>query len=160
MRSDAISANLLAPTSSPKTLCVIECAARGLPGGLAGRVSHLVYRQVLGMYGIDHGALPGFDQAQGVEPLDVRLAPSFVSLTNDPAAARQCLNPWAVTPLAQWVEQHPMKHVQSSGQPVGQLIVLFSPEGTFLTWLNVATPEQVEAVTGLGVDLVRAQGAA
>jgi hypothetical protein len=127
-------------------------------GGLAGKISQMLYRQVLSMYGIQPGTLPGFDTALPVEGLDVRLAASFASLTNDPSGARQCLNPWVVTPLAQWVEQHPMKNIQSAGQ-AGQLIVLFSPEGTSLTWLNAIAPEQIEAITCLGVDLVRAQGA-
>jgi len=128
-------------------------------GGLVGKISQILYRQVLNMYGINPGALPGFDTALPVEDLDLRLAPSFVSLTNDQSGAQQCLNPWVTTPLAEWVEQHPMKSIQSDGQ-AGQLIVLFSPEGTFLTWLNAIAPEQMETITRLGVDLVRAQGAA
>jgi hypothetical protein len=133
-------------------------AAQG-GGGLVGKVSQMLYRQVLSLYGFDPGALPGFDAALPVEGLDQRLAPSFVSLTNDQAAARQCLNPWMVVPLADWVEQHPMKSVQSSGE-AGQLIVLFSPEGTSVTWLNAVAPDQLETIARLGVDLVRAQGAA
>jgi len=128
-------------------------------GGLAGRISQMLYRQVLSMYGFDPGSLPGFDTALPVEGLDPRLAPSFVSLTNDQAGARQCLNPWVITPLAQWVEQHPMTSIQSAGE-AGQLIVLFSSEGTSVTWLNAVAPEQQETIARLGVDLVRAQGTA
>ena len=133
-------------------------AAQG-GAGLMGKVSQMLYRQVLSLYGFDPGALPGFDTALPVDGLDQRLAPSFVSLTNDQAGARRCLNPWAVVPLAQWAEQHPMKSVQSAGE-AGQLIVLFSPEGTSVTWLNAVEPDQLETIARLGVDLVRAQEAA
>ncbi len=133
-------------------------AAQG-GGGLAGMVSQMLYRQVLSMYGIDPGRLPGFDTAGPVEGLDSRLAPSFASLTNNQAEAWQCLNPWVIAPLAQWIEDHPMKTIQGAGE-AGQLIVLFSPEGLSATWLNAVAPEQQETITRLGVDLARAQGAA
>jgi len=133
-------------------------AAQG-GGGLAGKVSQMLYRQALSLYGFDPSALPGFDTARPVDGLDQRLAPSFVSMTNDQVAARQCLNPWMVMALAEWTEHHPMKSVQSAGE-AGQLIVMYSPEETSVTWLNAATPDDLETITRLGVDLVRAQEAA
>ncbi len=133
-------------------------AAQGR-GGLAGKVSQMLYRQVLSLYGLDPSTLPGFDTARSVDGLDQRLAPSFVSMTNDQVAARQCLNPWMVMALAEWVEHHLMSSVQSAGE-AGQLIVLYSPDATSVTWLNAVAPDQLETITRLGVDLVRAQEAA
>ncbi len=133
-------------------------AAQG-GGGLAGKVSQMLFRQVLSLYGFDPSALPGFDTARPVEGLDQRLAPSFVSMTNDQVAARQCMNAWMVMALAEWVEHHPMSSVQNA-EEAGQLIVLYSPEGTSVTWLNAMAPDELETITRLGVDLVRAQDVA
>ena len=143
-------------------LCLMQKpkGSKGLPGGgggLGGAFSHMLYQQVLTMYGFEPEDFPGLDAARAVESLDPRLESDFASITSDQAGAQQLLNPWAVMPLAQWVERYPLKTIQVAGQG-GQLVVLFSPRGTFLTCVN-AGPEQVEALTRLGVDLVRAQGA-
>lgn len=128
-------------------------------GGLGGALSHMLYQQILTLYGFGPEALPGLNAARPVEALDPRLESDFASITSDPAGAQPLLNPWAVMPLAQWVETYPLKTVQvSGGGQAGQLMVLFSPQGVYVACLNAAQ-DQVEALTRLGVDLVRAQGA-
>jgi hypothetical protein len=39
-----------------------------------------------------------------------------------------------------------------------QLVVLFSPQGVVAACLAAASPEHIDALTQLGVELVRAQG--
>ncbi len=50
-----------------------------------------------------------------------------------------------------------MKTIQSAGN-MSQLSILFSPLGVFLVTLGTLRPDQVDEITRLGVDLIRAQG--
>ena len=82
----------------------------------------------------------------------------FAAFTNLPADARQILNPWLQRPLADWGECHPMKQFQSQGD-MSQLVILFSPNGVYLSVLGILRPEQVEELAALGVEMVKTQGA-
>ncbi len=128
-------------------------------GGLLGAMSNLAYRAMLAVYGFGPDDTPGLDTAQPVASSDPQLDQYFMTLTNDPYAARQLLTPWAVAPLVQWAEQHPMPQVQvvRSDRPA-QLVVLFSPQGVYAACFAAASPDQIDALTRLGVELGHAQG--
>lgn len=122
-----------------------------------GVVSRFLYEQIVKIYGFSPEATPGLENAIPLEPADPRLEPYFSTLTSDPPSARQTLNPWVVLPLVQWAETHPIQVVQDSGE-YGQLVVLFSPQGTHLVCLGARSDEQVKELSSLGVELVKAQG--
>jgi hypothetical protein len=122
-------------------------------------MSNLAYRAMLAMYGFAPDDTPGLDTAQPAAPSDPQLDQYFMTLTNDPYTARQLLTPWGVSPLVQWAEQHPMAQVQvARPDRPAQLVVLFSPQGVYVACLAAASPEHIDALTQLGVELVRAQG--
>jgi hypothetical protein len=128
-------------------------------GGLLGAMSNLAYRAMLAMYGFGPDDTPGLDTAQPVASSDPQLDQYFMTLTNDPYTARQLLTPWVVSPLVQWAEQHPMAQVQvARPDRPAQLVVLFSPQGVYAACFAAASPEHIDALTRLGVELVRAQG--
>ena len=88
-----------------------------------------------------------------------RNLPYFATLTSEPYGARRRLRAGAIAPLEQWAERYPLGKVQRvrPGE-YGQLAVLFSPQGLYVSFPNAATPEQTETVAFLGATLVRAQG--
>ena len=124
---------------------------------LLSPISRALYEQVLKVYGFPSETTPGLEQANPLEPPEARLKPNFATLASDPYTARQVLSPWAVIPLVQWAEAHPLKTVQASGT-LGQLAVLFSPQGTTLACLGALTVEQTDVLASLGIELVKAQG--
>lgn len=128
-----------------------------LPGGLLGGVSRLLYEQLFKVYGFQPETLPGLDTAVPLEPPEPRLEPFYASLTTRQAEARQILTPWALIPLVQWAERHPLEGPQSNGR-VGQLVVMFSPEGTVLACSSASTQKLSAELEALGVDLVKSQG--
>jgi hypothetical protein len=126
-------------------------------GGIGGKMGQMVFQQMLSMYGFSPADLPGLSSSGPIQGLASGVAEHFSSLTNDQASARQVLNPWVTPPLQAWAEQYPLKAVQSAGT-AGQLVVLFSPQGVYLTCMQSGNPAQAEALGQLGVNLVRAQG--
>jgi hypothetical protein len=130
-------------------------------GGLLGSLTLMALRQVLRFYGFTDEDLPALESAGRLEPPEEHLAPYFDALTSDPYGARQLLTPWVVTPLARWAEQNPVKQLQKASQEsFSQLVVLFSPTGLYIVSLCAPTDEHVMALTNLGVEVVRALGAA
>jgi hypothetical protein len=129
-------------------------------GNLLGSFAQLAYTQFLRMYQVNSNETPGLESAGPVEGLDPRLAQYYITLTSDSYEARQLLNVWAVQPLVEWAERHPVRSVQVVGRgQLGPLFVLFSPRGLVLAFSTaVENEEQVNAVAQLGVALVRAQG--
>lgn len=128
-----------------------------LPGGWLGGVSRLLYEQLVKMCGFRPETLPGFATATPLEPHEPRFEPFYATLTSQQAFARQILTPWAVLPLVQWAERHPLQNPQSDGQ-AGQLVVMFSPEETVLACLSPLSPAVSAELEALGVDLVKSQG--
>jgi hypothetical protein len=130
-----------------------------MAGGLLAPMSQMLYRQSISMYGFQPEDTPGIETAQTLDSLEPRLDPHYLAFTSDPYGARQLLNPWAVLPLVQWAIQHPIKQIQKpSENPFIQLVVLFSPRGLYIAYMNSPTAERIEAITHLGVDLMRALG--
>lgn len=124
---------------------------------MPGMVSRFLYEQIIKIYDIPLEATPGLENATLLEPAEPRLEPYFATLTSDPYSARQALNPWVVLPLLQWAELHPIETIQDSST-LGQLVVLFSPQGIYLVSMGGLSAEQVGKLVGLGVELVKAQG--
>ena len=128
-----------------------------MAGGLMGGVGKMLYQQTIGLYGFGSEDTPGLETAEILEPLEANLEPHFSAFTSDPAAARQLLTPWVAAPLADWAGRYPLKQVQPQGI-FGQLVVLFSPVGTYVASMGIMIPEAVEELTNLGVALVKTQG--
>jgi hypothetical protein len=125
-------------------------------GGLLGGLNKMLYQQTLGLYGFGADDTPGLAGADLLPAFDAGLDSHFGVFTGDPAAARQVLNPWAVAPLVDWGTRYPLKQVQKPGL-FGQLVVLFSPRGTYVACMGTLIPEAVEEITNLGVALVKAK---
>ncbi len=125
-------------------------------GGFLASIGKTLFRTSMSLYGFTPDDTPGLDDANTLSPLDASLEPHFTAFTGDPAAARQILNPWVAMPLRSWAERYPLRQLQQGR--FGQLIVLFSPNGVYLATLNVLQADQVDELTALGVELVRAQG--
>ena len=128
-------------------------------GGLVGSLVRQIYQQLLNLYGFTEIDTPNLDKAIPLDPPVEPLDPHYATLTSDPNGARQLLNPWIITPLVQWAEQYPMsqKQLPIEGE-YGQLVVLFSPQATYVAFFNSATLEQIEAISRLVSELVLAQG--
>src|SRR5258706_1504946 len=126
-------------------------------GGFLASLGNMMFKQSISLYGFHADDTPGIDQAATLTPLDPALEPHFMAFTNDPASARQTLNPWAVMPLADWARRYPLQQFQS-GARFSQLVVLFGPGGVYLATLNILQPDQVDELTTLGVELVKSQG--
>ena len=126
-------------------------------GGLMASFGNMLFKQALSMYGFGVDAIPNLERAETIPSLPARIEPYFTAFGNLKTETTQILNPWAQNPLAEWGERHPMKTIQSSGS-MSQLSILFSPLGVYLVTLGALQPDQVDEITRLGVDLIRAQG--
>jgi hypothetical protein len=126
-----------------------------IAGKMVDGISKFLFQQSLRLYGFEPEDLPGLESADVLAPLDSRLEPCFMAFTSDSAAARQIMNPWVSTPLAEWADRSPLKGLQVQGY-FGQLVVLFSPQGVYVANLGAMTPDAMEELTDLGVSLVKA----
>jgi len=124
---------------------------------LGGSVGRFLTQQALSLYGLSPDLTPGLGASQPLPNADPQLTQMYETLTNLPDSARQVLNPWVTQPLVAWAQQYPAQQLQAPDR-IGPLMVVFSPQGLYLTFFNLASGPQVQALTQLGVDLVRAQG--
>jgi hypothetical protein len=128
-----------------------------LPGKLLGGLGRIFGQQALSLYGFSPADSPGIESSAPLEPPEPRLEAYYINLTSNPIAARPLLNPWAIPPLVAWAERNPLQQARAS-QSQAQVVVLFSPQGVYLAALSAQDPVETEAISNLGVDLVRAQG--
>ena len=124
--------------------------------GILGNISEMIYKQVLGLYGFNAADTPNLQQAELVADLDRRLTPHFFALTPDATAARRLLNVWASLPLVRWADRYPLKTVTGAG--VGQLAVLFSPQGVYFVLMDQDAEARRDELIALGVEVVGALG--
>ncbi len=124
-------------------------------GGLLGGLNNLLFRQSLSIYGFSESDTPGIDQAQPLSNPDPRLEQHYMVFTNNPYAARQILNPWVVMPLVNWAQTYPLQQGQSGYGT--QLAVLYGPSGVTIAFFGLATPERLQEITAIGVELVKSQ---
>jgi hypothetical protein len=126
-------------------------------GGFMASLGQTLFKQSLALYGFSGADVPDLQTAQVFGPLDASIEPHFSAFTDEPVSARQLLNPWVQAPLARWAQKHPLRQFQAS-EKLGQLALMYCPSGTYLATLGLLTPEQVQEITALGVELVKAQG--
>lgn len=124
-------------------------------GGLLGGLSNMLFKQSMGIYGFSAADTPGIEQAQPMPNPDPRLEQHFMVFTSNPAAARQTLNPWVIMPLVNWAQKYPMTQGQSGYG--NQLAVLYGPNGVTVAFLGLASPERLQEITAIGVELVKSQ---
>jgi hypothetical protein len=125
---------------------------------LLASITEMLFKQSIALYGFRADDTPGLEQAKAFAPLDASLEPHFMAYTNDPTAARQTLNPWAVMPLADWARRHPLKQFQAVAG-FSQLVLLAGPNGVYLATLGLPQPAQLDELSALGVEFVKSQGA-
>jgi hypothetical protein len=128
-----------------------------ISGKLLGGLGRIFGMQALRLYGFSPQDSPGMENATPLEPPEPRLEEHYVTLTSSQRAARLALNPWAIMPLVAWAERNPLRPAKAS-QGQAQAVILFSPNGVYVAGVGVDTPEEIEALSSLGVELVRAQG--
>ncbi len=128
-----------------------------ISGKLLGGLGRIFGMQALRLYGFSPQDSPGMENAAPLEPPEPRLEEHYVTLTSNQRAARLALNPWAIMPLVAWAERNPLRPAKAS-QEQAQVVILFSPNGVYVAGVGVDTPEEIEELTSLGVELVRAQG--
>jgi len=128
---------------------------KAIGGKLVEEIGKFLFQHVISLFGFAQEDLPGLDSAEMLAPLDSRLEPYFMAYTSDPASARQVLNPWVSTPLAEWAEHSPLRTMQVQAD-LSQLIVLFSPRGVYLAHLRAMTPAAVVSLSDLGVAVLKA----
>jgi hypothetical protein len=126
-------------------------------GGLMASIGNMVFKQSITLYGFKAEDIPNLAQAEVFPSLPSRVDFHFTAFTNNLDEARQILNPWVQNPLAEWGQRYPLKQLQAAGR-FSQLIVLFSPNGVYLATMGNLQPDQVEELTALGVEMVKAQG--
>lgn len=120
--------------------------------GLTG----VAFKQALKMYGFQPLDTPGLESAQVYE-LPPLLEAHFSAYTSSPQLAGETLDPWVVNYLEGWAERYPLESSQlDKGEPVLQLVVLFSPNGLYLVYFSAHDSERSREMRDLGVDLVRA----
>ena len=125
--------------------------------GFMASLGKTLFRQVFSMFGFSGNDIPDVEQANVYGPLDPALESNFSAFTDEPNSARQLLNPWVQMPLTQWAQKYPLKQVQSRGR-FGQISIMYCPTGTYIATLGTLQPDQVDELTALGVELVKAQG--
>ena len=128
-----------------------------IASGLLGGFARLFGQQALRLYGFSPADTPGLESAAPLDPPETRLEPHFVSLTSNAFAARQALNPWVIIPLAAWGARSPLQPA-SRAEDQSQLVILFSPQGVYVAGVGADSPEEIEALSNLGVEIVRTLG--
>lgn len=126
------------------------------PGwGLLASIGKTLFRASISLYGFKPDITPDLSCIDTLSPLEFSLEPHFTAFTCDSDVARKILNPRVIMPLRNWAERYPMRQLQQGR--FGQLIILFCHNGVYLATLNVLQPDQVDELTVLGVELVKAQ---
>ena len=62
-----------------------------------------------------------------------------------------------IIPLAAWGARSPLQPA-SPAEDQSQLVILFSPQGVYVAGVGADTPAEIEALSNLGVEIVRALG--
>jgi len=126
-------------------------------GGFMASLGNALFKQTIGLYGFTEAEMPDLAQADTLASLPPLIDTNFTAFTSDQTESRQILTPWVQNPLAEWGQHSPLKQFQS-GARFSQLIVMFCPSGVYLATLGVLKPDQVDELTALGVEMVKAQG--
>jgi hypothetical protein len=135
-------------------VCIIQKPAS--QKSVRGMVGRTAMRVAMGRYGFDGDDAPGLDEGEMIE-LDRRLDDDFGAFSSDPSAASHILNGRVVKRLDHWAERHPLHTIQAVGKSLGQLAVLFSPNGVYAATIQVGNSSQLDELIDLGVHLVKSQ---
>ncbi len=125
---------------------------QSLPGGLLSMMSKTIFRASLSLFGFGGDLTPGLEHAEVMAPLDPKIEPFYLAFTSDPIAARRLLNSWAEIALANWAQKHPFQQRNTT-----QMAVLFSPAGLFVAASGSVSPDDIEELITLGVELAKTQ---
>ncbi|MBI3169416.1 MAG: hypothetical protein HYZ22_13110 [Chloroflexi bacterium] len=126
--------------------------------GFLASLGATLFKQSISLYGFGASDAPNIQTAQTYASLSPALDAHFMAFTSNQAEARQILNPWTQQPLSDWGAKYPLQQFQSGGR-FSQIVVLFGPKGVHIATQGTLTPDKLDELTRLGVDLVKAQGA-
>ncbi len=124
-------------------------------GRILGALEKPLFQQSLAIYGYGPDDTPDLEFANVLTQIDPRIGADFVAFSNDPIGSSQILNAWVAVALTNWAERHPLKQFMSGG--IGQVSVLFSPNGVYVGVLGTLQANELDELAALGADLVRAQ---
>jgi hypothetical protein len=137
-------------------LFIAQKVAGQSSGGFMANLANTLFKQSISLYGFSSADTPNISNAEPLVNTPPLIDTHFTAFTSNQMEARQLLNAWVQNPLAEWGQNHPLKQFQSSNG-VQQLVVLLSPNGLYLATLGNLNPAQVDELTTLGVELVKAQ---
>jgi hypothetical protein len=138
-------------------LFLAQKAAGQSSTGFLASLGATLFKQSISLYGFDGSDAPNIQTADTYASLSPALNTHFMAFTNDQAEAQQILNPWTQQPLAEWGAKYPLKQFQS-GERFSQIVVLYGPKGVYVATQGTLTPDKLDEITSLGVELVKAQG--
>lgn len=116
-----------------------------------------LFRQSMRMYGFGDADTPNIDRADQMEIEDHRLDEHFLCYASDPIGAKRLLSSLVVGSLSDWAERHPLRQGVKQTDNFSQLVILFSPNGAYLSCLGELKDSETEELVNLGVELVNAQ---
>ncbi|MEJ2758264.1 MAG: hypothetical protein P8046_07255 [Anaerolineales bacterium] len=134
---------------------VQKADGQGQQKGLMNLAGKVLIKQSLRLYGFDPSYTPGMNTATSLDDADRRLVEQFFIYTSSPVEACRLLNPWTVMPLIGWTERYAL---ETRSKKFHQLSVLYSPNGVYVSVLNMLDASQADELVSLGVELLRAQG--
>ncbi len=105
----------------------------------------------LRLIGFTEGDMPNTKNADMLS-LDAPLDEFFSAYGSDPQGVARILNSYAKIALVRWAKAHPCAE-----GAVGELAILFSPNGLFLAMPGYVQKDHLADITDLGVELVLAQ---
>jgi hypothetical protein len=109
--------------------------------------------QTIGVYGFSKEDLPGLANAEMLPP-NPQLDASFMCIANAPDTAAKLLNAEITNTLLYWNQSHPAKKA-SIGDHMVQVVLLFSPRGTYLCAFGQPTAAELDDMIALGIEIVR-----
>jgi hypothetical protein len=121
-----------------------------------GMIGRTAMHASMARYGFTAEDVPGSEEGEMVV-LDHRLNRDFMAFSPDPSAAGRILNRRVVEVLEDRAEYHPLRMIQVVGKSLGQLVVLYSPDGVYAATIKVGDSSQLEELVDTGVRLVKAQ---
>jgi hypothetical protein len=135
-------------------LCLVQKFVGSSSTGFMASLGSGIFKKVLAKR-FTPDDTPGLDQAANLAPLDAVLEPYFMAFSNSPTT-RQIMNPRVSAMLANWAGRFPLKQFEQLSN-YGQLTVLFSPNGVYLSPLEPLLPSQVDELAALGAGLIQSQ---
>ena len=128
--------------------------------GMLGRKALLASMAMHGLSDID---APGKSNAQLLDV--VELEPHFAGVASEDYESRRILNRSIIQTLVAWAERHPIGSIRTlprdyritDSRDLGQLAVLFGPQGVYAVTVGTLDPEPLTELREIGMTLIDSQ---